>query len=580
MRKKTHILFALAPFLLAGLASCRQAAPPTAEKKPLAQNAAPAPAAISLFITGQLQNTTEPCGCSSKPLGDVARIAALLHTAGERGLLLDAGNLRYKALPVSAEQQAQARLKADFLEQTWQSLHAVTLLQPGDLSGKDGFAELFGSVRLLSNVSLAGLNSKGAELKTEVVRKIANVPIGILGIADSEGPWPKEFMSKIVATGPATEQGIKRLQEKGARAIIVLTGLRRESARRLAQKVPGIDLIVAGGDRELGEGVEQAEAIGNTLLVVPAEEGKRLVRVDLHPSFEGQKPVWQLVRTPQQQIRHAAALRQEVARLQTRLLALRSDAQAEPAFLRTTEEEYQKRSAALKQAEAPPVISSSGYVTVELVDIAADLPRDATVASAMSDLDRHIGAANLQALSGPPPAPLGGAPSYVGTAGCQGSCHFHDEAVEFWNKTHHAQAFATLQRVGKELSYDCVSCHAVGFDEPGGSNLWTLFAWQRAEGTPRPKVTDLRNVQCEVCHGPGSLHIRAPSKNPIPIAKPSQERCLTCHTKDHSDTFDFVPYLRDILGPGHGEARRAALGNGPTGHELRSAALKRAANAH
>ena len=52
--------------------------------------------------------------------------------------------------------------------------------------------------------------------------------------------------------------------------------------------------------------------------------------------------------------------------------------------------------------------------------------------------------------------------------------------------------------------------------------------------------------------------------------------CLGCHTEQHSDTFAYVPYLRDIVGPGHGGARRTALGPGATGHELRTAALARA----
>jgi hypothetical protein len=52
--------------------------------------------------------------------------------------------------------------------------------------------------------------------------------------------------------------------------------------------------------------------------------------------------------------------------------------------------------------------------------------------------------------------------------------------------------------------------------------------------------------------------------------------CLGCHTEQHSDTFQFEPYLRDIVGPGHGQKRRKVLGPGTTGHDLRSAALARA----
>ena len=126
--------------------------------------------------------------------------------------------------------------------------------------------------------------------------------------------------------------------------------------------------------------------------------------------------------------------------------------------------------------------------------------------------------------------------------------------------------YETLVAVNKQFDLSCVGCHVTAFRKPGGSEVVEL--------------ADLEAIQCEVCHGPGSLHVVAPSKNPIPVARPTQERCLTCHTKDHSDTFDFVPYLRDILGPGHGAARRAELCSGPTGKELRSAALKKHSAAH
>jgi hypothetical protein len=55
--------------------------------------------------------------------------------------------------------------------------------------------------------------------------------------------------------------------------------------------------------------------------------------------------------------------------------------------------------------------------------------------------------------------------------------------------------------------------------------------------------------------------------------------CTGCHTEQHSDTFQYQAYLRDIVGPGHGAAAREKLGSGVTGHELRSAALARAKTA-
>jgi hypothetical protein len=587
--------------LMLGSAACRNQRggdPPDAKPAPREPTADDT---ISLFITTQLQGTTEPCGCSSEPLGDVARIAHLVKGRGERALLLDAGGLRYKPIALPAEKQRQARLKADFLEETWRKLGAIVALQPSDLSGQGagqgagqgGLAELSTSTRLCSNATLEGPGDGrigGPRLLGEELRRVGGVAIGVLGLAPPAGdmPWPAAL--KVSEPSEAAKMAIERLRGRGATSFVALTGLRRDAARRLARKVPELNLVVVGGDNELHDGAEQAEQVGGTLLVVPAIEGQRLVRVELHLDAE-KKAAWTLRRTAKQLERAAVAIDEQLVKARTRLENLRKDPQTEPAFLQTTEAELTRLTAErarLGEARAAAPGAGGGHVTVELLPISRKLPRAPEVAAAMSALDRRIGEANLETLSAPPAAPRG-TPSYVGMTGCQGSCHFHDDAFEFWQKTRHARAFPTLVEIGKDLSYDCVGCHAVGFDEAGGSNLGSLAAWQKkgpggsVEKTEKERsgsLPDLRNVQCEACHGPGSLHAAAPSKNPIPIAQPTQERCLTCHTKDHSDTFDFVPYLRDIVGPGHGAEKRTALGSGPTGQELRSAALKKHQNGH
>ena len=95
-------------------------------------------------------------------------------------------------------------------------------------------------------------------------------------------------------------------------------------------------------------------------------------------------------------------------------------------------------------------------------------------------------------------------------------------------------------------------------------------------------VAGLMDVQCETCHGPGSIHIaKGGLEKPAAVKlAPADDLCATqCHTKEHSDTFQHDAYLRDILGPGHGPAARTKLGDGPTGHALRTAALARAKKA-
>lgn len=97
-------------------------------------------------------------------------------------------------------------------------------------------------------------------------------------------------------------------------------------------------------------------------------------------------------------------------------------------------------------------------------------------------------------------------PTYVGNLGCK--CHKPNQ--EDWAKSAHGKAFDTLKAKGRskqikkalrkvKLDYkkdytkdeDCLGCHVVGYDEPGG---------YRDESSAK----DLIGVGCEMCHGPGS----------------------------------------------------------------------------
>src|SRR5690606_20130393 len=123
----------------------------------------------------------------------------------------------------------------------------------------------------------------------------------------------------------------------------------------------------------------------------------------------------------------------------------------------------------------------------------------------------------------------------------------HMAAVEFWKKTRHAGAWETLEKVGKQFDLDCTGCHVTGWQEPGGSNLAVNES--------------LRDIQCEVCHGPASIHVDEMGKRTDTLTlRPAAARCAeACHTPEHSDTFAYEPYLRDVVGEGHGAALRAEL---------------------
>jgi hypothetical protein len=181
----------------------------------------------------------------------------------------------------------------------------------------------------------------------------------------------------------------------------------------------------------------------------------------------------------------------------------------------------------------------------------------------MRKLDGEIGKMNLKAAVPPVPAEPGRA-FFVGIDKCA-SCH--KPAMLFWRKTVHAHAWKTLVDGGKQADYKCVGCHVTGYGQVGGSSLGF--------------TKKLEAVQCEMCHGPGSEHVAKEGlEEPPAVEKDTRPAtCTGCHNEQHSDTFNYSAYLRDIVGPGHGMDARRRLGDGPTGRQLRSAALAKAKSA-
>ena len=136
---------------------------------------------------------------------------------------------------------------------------------------------------------------------------------------------------------------------------------------------------------------------------------------------------------------------------------------------------------------APP--ATGNYFQNRLIPLRRSLARDQGIAAAMRKLDAQVAAVNLRTAA--PPAPKeADRPYYVGDAKCA-SCH--KSALAFWKKTVHAGAWRTLVDGGKQHDYKCVGCHVTGYGEVGGTSLG--------------HTDKLRDVQCEVCHGPGSKHV-------------------------------------------------------------------------
>lgn len=124
----------------------------------------------------------------------------------------------------------------------------------------------------------------------------------------------------------------------------------------------------------------------------------------------------------------------------------------------------------------------------------------------------------------------GGKPSadrYVGAEVC---ARCHQPEYQQWLTTGHAQAWKTLVDAKKESTPECISCHVVGYKQPGG--------FQTADDAAK-----LGNVQCENCHGMGTLHEAMPAQK----QRITEATCRTCHNATTSPLFDFALFQPHVV---------------------------------
>jgi len=113
---------------------------------------------------------------------------------------------------------------------------------------------------------------------------------------------------------------------------------------------------------------------------------------------------------------------------------------------------------------------------------------------------------------------------YLGQETCR---RCHDGVYEKVATMGHARAYEGLKTKNNEGLAECLVCHTTGYGEPSG------FGGSSS--------VDLKNVQCESCHGMGSKHKRDGSYKRV-----SEQKCLVCHTKERSPSFNYKTYLKKI----------------------------------
>jgi hypothetical protein len=481
----------------------------------------------------------EPCGCVKDQLGGLDHVAALMTQQKKNApdsVFVSAGPTFFLDPAIKEERKSQERTKAETIAEVIKGLDFVGLA-PGRNDWALGEATL-GDLQTKSGGQALACNAKPQGiLHSSLVKEIDGVKVGFIGVAqpdkfDIGAPLTTAFESPA----DAVKTEVAALKAKGAQVIVAIAAVGRGEAKRIADVSPELTAIVAGATGMNGEENTDApppELVGDVLVAETSNHLQTVGALDLYVrngsyKFQDGTGIAQGQKRKELDAR-IDELHAKIADWEKDPKIRTGDLDARKADLRKVESERRTLD------EAPPPKEGS-FFKYTVLEVRESLGSDPSVQQQFRAYYKKVDDTNKVAFADrmPPPAPPGG-DSYAGIDACV-SCHPGPKAV--WDKTPHARAYATIADQFKEFNLDCVSCHVTGYEQPGGSSV--------------THVEKLKNVQCEVCHGPSSKHVADATHVKPPIPRPGSDKCTTCHHPPHVHTFDANAKLPEILGPGHG----------------------------
>jgi hypothetical protein len=540
MRRPVPVSLLVCTLLAAGgVAACQGCHTPA---RP--QDATPAASTptVRLYVASTVAGALEPCGCSKDQLGGMDHLAAWVKAqqqAAPQSLFVGAGPMLYLEPRLRSGDASQDTWKAEAIAGAFKAL-GLAAWAPGFNDWSGGAAELDKCRDLAGAAALAG-NLRG-QVGT-LVREIGGVKVGLVGVsdpADRTGAYPEGV--KPTPALDAMKAGLAAVKQQGARIFVGLAAMSRGEALRLADSVPELHVLVVGKAVEAGDGNDAAKApvlAGTTLVVETANHLQTVGVIDLYVRGDASAP---LVFGDAGGVARADELLTLSARirdLEARLNSWERDKTVKVEDLLARKADLDKLRAEKARVEAQHVDVPGSAFRYSMVEVRDRMGTEEAVRAAMLGYYKRVNEHNRVAYADRKPTPVEpGKPSYIGVEACT-DCH--DEARAIWNKTPHANAYRTLQKDFKEFNLDCVSCHVTGYDKPSGATV-----------TFNDK---LRDVQCETCHGPGSLHAKDPKVKGLIAATPPATLCTGCHHPPHVEGFDAKEKMRLILGPGHGQPK-------------------------
>jgi len=506
--------------------------------KPAQSKALPS---LRIYALGGPAGAIEPCGCVKDMLGGVDHVAGFIASQKAKApasLIVGAGPIFFEGRAVPTADRDQALFKAETLAA---SLHDAGLVAwaPGanDFAlGVEKFAVLqkaTGARALAANFGAAAPTTATAVVEQGGMR------VGLVGISLPTwvGPAPAELV--VADAEQALTRGRDELRKNGAQLLIALIAAPRGDALRLAERVTGFQLVVLGKGFDEGENNDTPfppELLGQSLVVQAPNHLQGVGVVDLfvrEGSYEfadgsGVAALGELQSLQQRQ----SELRRRIANWE------RPGSSVKPDELSARKRDLVALDEKLKSMSQAAVPAQGSYLLYDFTEVRESLGVEGRVSARLEAYYQRVNEHNRVAFADKLPVPVAaGEPRYVGIETCS-NCH--QEERKFWDTTSHAKAYATLSTAHKEFNLDCVRCHVTGYEKAGGSTV--------------THVEGLRDVQCEVCHGPGSNHAERPLDKTAIRRTPDIDSCSgACHHPPHVNAdWNVGLAWSKIIGPGHG----------------------------
>ena len=374
-----------------------------------------------------------------------------------------------------------------------------------------------------------------------IIEKVAGFRVGIIGIMGDGVEFSESRREDLGVDLLDPMESIKNsLKELDGSAdfIILLAHTGLDDAKVIAESIDGIDLIIVG---HLPRGnYYQPVKINHTLITQGFDRGKYLVRLDV--DIQDPKRPYELFVTGTGGISSIEYqnLKLELQRydvIEQDFLSRKAEGEDVEYALKLIEIEREKVEKQMEEMEAAGEMENPNFVTPSLIPLNDELRDDGEVLEITNKYQDRLITIKEELTTEDPEdddtapteddtAPgdedetsstwdLDANPTYVGVKKCI-ACH--KNIYSFWLTTEHSRAYATLEEEKRQYEPDCIGCHTTGYKEAGGF-------------TDVTKAEKLLNVQCEVCHGPGSLHVRDTETEMKNLY--NEEHCITCHDFDY-----------------------------------------------